>query len=414
MHHYRQKRGSTLLLEVIIGIVIFVVLFFSTFKVAKDILVQEEAWQESYLEFGEQLAQIGGGTVGEGGNYLLKLNDDSAVIGLNPVMDRDYYDVLGVQQDATKKDIKEAYDQLVDIYDPEDPASRQPLAELEKAYDVLSDQERKEDYDASEAFTHRNGRFGDGDFHIVFARKNIAFDYDLVSFQRPAVCAADQACLCLCNDPKLIEVTEEYADEQAINMGHPTPYDAASLSKHHDDYARDVASARQRAIECGRTECVELGSFFFHSPTSSKHHSRLYQPSTDTQMITPYMYENGFAIARSEEKNEQRQDLDERRRIELCSMHEWLGYADQLPPAVPLVMRVYRPVTVGGNPTVAVCIHSDCLVELQEAVEEDYEDNRLPISPEEELRYLNTKDSWTKKDSERAAELEALIEASRE
>jgi len=63
---------------------------------------------------------------------------------------RDYYEVLGVDKEADKKDIKKAYRKLAMKYHPdvsEDPESADKFKEISEAYAVLSDEEKRQKYD---------------------------------------------------------------------------------------------------------------------------------------------------------------------------------------------------------------------------------------------------------------------------
>lgn len=63
---------------------------------------------------------------------------------------RDYYEVLGVEKGADKKDIKKAYRKLAMKYHPdvsEDSAAGEKFKEISEAYAVLSDSEKRQTYD---------------------------------------------------------------------------------------------------------------------------------------------------------------------------------------------------------------------------------------------------------------------------
>ena len=63
---------------------------------------------------------------------------------------RDYYEVLGIEKGADKKDIKKAYRKLAMKYHPdvsEDPESADKFKEISEAYAVLSDEEKRHTYD---------------------------------------------------------------------------------------------------------------------------------------------------------------------------------------------------------------------------------------------------------------------------
>lgn len=63
---------------------------------------------------------------------------------------RDYYEVLGVSRDASKDEIKKAYRRLAKQYHPDlnkDGGSAEKFKEIAEAYEVLSDREKRAQYD---------------------------------------------------------------------------------------------------------------------------------------------------------------------------------------------------------------------------------------------------------------------------
>ena len=63
---------------------------------------------------------------------------------------RDYYDILGVSKEASQDDLRQAHRRLVrklhpDVNKEDDASSR--FSEVQEAYDVLSDPEKRSQYD---------------------------------------------------------------------------------------------------------------------------------------------------------------------------------------------------------------------------------------------------------------------------
>ena len=94
---------------------------------------------------------------------------------------RDFYDVLGVNKNASPEELKSAYRKLAVKYHPDknpgDKASEDKFKEASEAYGILSDQEKKQNYDnfGHAAFEGGGGRqsggfggFGGADFSDIF------------------------------------------------------------------------------------------------------------------------------------------------------------------------------------------------------------------------------------------------------
>jgi len=64
---------------------------------------------------------------------------------------KDYYEILGVRRDATEQEIKQAYRRLARKYHPDvnpgDKAAEAKFKEINEAYEVLSDKEKRRKYD---------------------------------------------------------------------------------------------------------------------------------------------------------------------------------------------------------------------------------------------------------------------------
>lgn len=97
-----------------------------------------------------------------------------------------YYDVLGVSRDASQQEIKKAYRNLARKYHPDvckEPDAEEKFKEINEAYSVLSDEQKKAQYDniGHEAFTNASkgsysGGGGYGGFQADFSGFGDIFD----------------------------------------------------------------------------------------------------------------------------------------------------------------------------------------------------------------------------------------------
>ena len=81
-------------------------------------------------------------------------------------MDHDYYKILGVPRDASKDQIKKAYRELALKWHPDrnkEPTAETKIKEINEAYAVLSDPEKRKQYDT----------FGQAGFNQRFSQDDI-------------------------------------------------------------------------------------------------------------------------------------------------------------------------------------------------------------------------------------------------
>jgi len=88
---------------------------------------------------------------------------------------RDYYEILGVAKGADEKDIKKAYKRLAMKYHPDrtqgDKAMEEKFKEVQEAYEILSDSQKRAAYDQyghAGVDPNRGGGAGGADFGDIF------------------------------------------------------------------------------------------------------------------------------------------------------------------------------------------------------------------------------------------------------
>lgn len=77
---------------------------------------------------------------------------------------KDYYKILGISKNSSAKDIKKAYYQLAKKYHPDtnkdDPNASKKFQEVSEAYEILSDDTKRKEYDTFGTTTEQMNREG--------------------------------------------------------------------------------------------------------------------------------------------------------------------------------------------------------------------------------------------------------------
>lgn len=92
---------------------------------------------------------------------------------------KDYYDILGVPRDATERQIKKAFHRLAMKYHPDknkSPDAETKFREIAEAYETLSDEKRRREYDQYGHGTFFNGGTEGGNGQNVHQPFNYHFD----------------------------------------------------------------------------------------------------------------------------------------------------------------------------------------------------------------------------------------------
>uniref|UniRef100_A0A3P9IQA5 DnaJ homolog subfamily B member 9 n=1 Tax=Oryzias latipes TaxID=8090 RepID=A0A3P9IQA5_ORYLA len=95
---------------------------------------------------------------------------------------RDYYDILGVPKDATERHIKKAFHKLALKYHPDrnkGPDAEAKFREIAEAYETLSDDKRRREYDQfGHSASSTDGPGGEGSGHYNFKQHYQSFNFD--------------------------------------------------------------------------------------------------------------------------------------------------------------------------------------------------------------------------------------------
>lgn len=81
---------------------------------------------------------------------------------------KDYYQILGIEKSASAEDIKRAYRRLASQHHPDRGGDTAQFQEIQEAYSVLSDEQKRAEYDNPRQRVHVNMSPGGFDFDSIF------------------------------------------------------------------------------------------------------------------------------------------------------------------------------------------------------------------------------------------------------
>ena len=98
-------------------------------------------------------------------------------------MNKDYYKILGVSKSSSSEEIKKAYYKLAHKYHPDKGGDEKKFKEINEAYQILSDQDKKSQYDrVGQVFDGGAPGFSDQGFNFNWAWGNPGVNFDMSDF----------------------------------------------------------------------------------------------------------------------------------------------------------------------------------------------------------------------------------------
>ncbi len=88
-------------------------------------------------------------------------------------MSKDYYQILGIEKSASKDEIKKAFRKLAHEHHPDKGGDEEKFKEANEAYQVLSDDKKREQYDQYGTTFNQSGGGGFGNFDDIYQNINI-------------------------------------------------------------------------------------------------------------------------------------------------------------------------------------------------------------------------------------------------
>lgn len=90
----------------------------------------------------------------------------------------DYYEILGVTKQASQDEIKKAFHKLAHKYHPDKGGDEKKFKEINEAYQVLSDAQKRQQYDQFGKGFDQMGGQGTGDFNWSWQNQAQNFDFE--------------------------------------------------------------------------------------------------------------------------------------------------------------------------------------------------------------------------------------------
>ena len=191
---------------------------------------------------------------------------------------RDYYEVLGVQKNATQEEIKKAYRKLAVANHPDknpgDKAAEERFKEATEAYEVLGDEEKRKNYDTfgfagvegqsggySRAYTDFSDLFtgGFGDFfEDLFGGgfRRSGFSSGFGGFGSNAQKQTTGQSIRVNTSVELEQIVKDYSQEVTYNH-------EVECEDCHGTGSKDGKESRKTCPSCGGSGVIQQGSSFF-------------------------------------------------------------------------------------------------------------------------------------------------------
>ncbi len=90
----------------------------------------------------------------------------------------DYYEILGITKNASQDEIKKAFHRLAHKYHPDKGGDEKKFKEINEAYQVLSDAQKRAQYDQFGTGFENMGQGGAEDFNWAWQNQNINIDFE--------------------------------------------------------------------------------------------------------------------------------------------------------------------------------------------------------------------------------------------